>query len=276
VIHRSYLFAPGHNERLVSKVFDAGADAVILDLEDAVPAEYKDRARGLVAEAAAERPAVVRINPPGTADAQADLAAVAGHALALRVPKVESPEQVAWVVERAPHVPLICAIESAKGLLAASRIASTPGVANLSIGGVDLRRELGTGPGNLPALHARSVIVVASCAEGLDAPIDSVFADVSDLAGLREEAEFSRSLGFFGKNAIHPAQIDIIHEAFTPTADEVNWAREVLATFEASRGAATRLDTGEMIDTPIAARAHRVLALAEQLAERDSSRQSGP
>ena len=265
MIHRSYLFAPGHNERLVTKVFDAGADAVILDLEDAVPADQKGRARALVVEAIVERRAIVRINPAGTPDADADLAAVGAHAWALRVPKVETPDQVAWVVERAPNAQVICAIETAKGLLAAPQIAASPGVANLSIGGVDLRRDLGTGPGNLPALHARSALVVASRAAGLDAPIDCVYPDVSDVAGLREEAEFSRSLGFFGKNAIHPAQIDIIHQAFTPSADEIDWARGVLAAFEASGGAATRLDTGEMIDTPVATRARQLLTLAQHL-----------
>lgn len=269
MIRRSYLFAPGHDERLVTKALDVGADAVILDLEDAVPAAAKQRARAVVAAVIETRPTVVRINAAGSPDAEADLAVVAEHALALRVPKCETPEQVAWVVARAPGVPLICAIESAVGLLAVVRLAGCPGVANLSIGGVDMRRDLGLGPGLLPGLHARSAIAVASRAAGLDAPVDSVFPDVRDLAGLREEAEFARSLGFFGKSAIHPAQLDVIHDVFTPTADELAWARAVTAGYSASGGAVTRLDSGEMVDVPVAARAHRLLELA------DSGRESG-
>lgn len=264
MIHRSYLFAPGHNERLLAKVFDAGADMVVLDLEDAVPEELKDRARELVAEATVEHRAVVRINAPGTRNAERDLAAVASSSAALRVPKVESPEQVNWVRKRAPHVPLICAIETAKGLQAAPQIAACPWVTNLSIGGVDLRKDLRTGPGVLPVLHARSIIVIASAAAGIDPPIDSVYPHLSDSVGLREEAEFSRSLGFFGKSAIHPTQLDTIHQTFTPTTDQIDWASAVLTAFEESGGAAVQ-HNGEMIDTPVVQRARQLLTLAQDL-----------
>lgn len=118
-MHRSYLFAPGHNEKLLSRVFDAGADAVMLDLEDAVPAHAKEQARTMVADALAERSAWVRINAVGTELAAADLEAIAGLAAGLRIPKVESGENVQWVRDRAPHTPLICAIETARGLMAA-------------------------------------------------------------------------------------------------------------------------------------------------------------
>jgi len=140
-MHRSYLFAPGHNAKLLGRVSEAGADAVILDLEDAVPPDAKQQARTMVAGVLAERPAWVRINT-----VRADLAAVAGLAAGIR----------------APGTPLICAIESARGLLAAPEIATVPGVRHLSMGGVDLRGDLGTGDGNLQTLYARSHIVVAS------------------------------------------------------------------------------------------------------------------
>ena len=175
-MHRSYLFAPGHNAKLLAKVFDAGADAVMLDLEDAVPPDAKARARAMVAQVCAERATWVRINAVGTAACEADLDAVAGLAAGLRVPKVESAEEVQWVAERAPGTPLICAIETARGVLAAAEIATVGGVRHLSIGGVDLRRDLNAGDGNLQTLYVRSHLVVVSRAAGLDPPIDSVYA----------------------------------------------------------------------------------------------------
>src|SRR6266487_4471733 len=133
-MHRSYLFAPGHNAKLLSKVFDAGADAVMLDLEDAVPPNAKDTARAMVAEVLADRDSWVRINAVRTPAAQADLDAVAGLAAGIRIPKVEAAEDAQWVADRAPDTPLICAIESARGVLAAAEIATVSGVRHLSVG----------------------------------------------------------------------------------------------------------------------------------------------
>jgi citrate lyase subunit beta/citryl-CoA lyase len=263
-MHRSYLFAPGHDAKLLDRVFRSGADAVMLDREDAVPLAAKSQARRMVAAALAERSAWVRINALCSELAAADLDAVAPLAAGLRLPKVESAEDVRWVVDRcgARTPPLICAIESARGLLAAQEVAAVDGVCHLSIGGVDLRRDLNTGEGDLPMLHARSHLVVVSSAAGLAAPIDSVYAHVADEDGLRAQCEFSRSLGFFGKSAIHPRQLPVVHAVFTPSAEEVAWAREVIGAFTAARGAAARLPSGEFIDRPVAERARRVLALA--------------
>ncbi len=147
---RSYLFAPGHNEKLLSKVFDAGADAVMLDLEDAVPADHKDTARRLVAEILVDHPAWVRVNAAGTDLCAADLEAVGAVAHGIRIPKTESPDDVRWVAERAPGKPIICAIESARGVLAAYDIARVPGVRHLAMGGVDLQRDLQRGQRESP------------------------------------------------------------------------------------------------------------------------------
>jgi citrate lyase subunit beta/citryl-CoA lyase len=126
---RSYLFAPGHNEKLLSKVFDAGADAVMLDLEDAVPIDHKDTARRLVAEVLVDHPAWVRVNAAGTDLCAADLETVGAVAHGIRIPKTESPDDVRWVAERAPGKPIICAIESARGVLAARPASSGPSTA---------------------------------------------------------------------------------------------------------------------------------------------------
>ncbi|MBV9000381.1 MAG: CoA ester lyase [Solirubrobacterales bacterium] len=263
-MHRSYLFAPGHNEKLLSRVFDAGADAVMLDLEDAVPPHDKKRARAMVAEVLVERTAWVRINAVGTDAAAADLDAVAGFAAGVRIPKVESGADAQWVRDRAPDTPLICAIESARGILAAQEIASVPGVRHLSLGGVDLRRDLGAGDGDLQTLYARSHLVMVSRAAGLDPPIDSVYTRLNDDAGLRAQTEFARSLGFFGKSAIHPRQLATLHEVFTPSGEELDWARTVLDAFEASGGAAIKLPGGEFVDLPVANRARRLAELADR------------
>ena len=264
-MHRSWLFAPGHNEKLLGRVFEAGADAVMLDLEDAVPPDAKDRARALVADVLSERSAWVRINAAGTALAAADLDAVGDLAAGIRIPKVESAGDVRWVYDRVPGTPLICAIESARGILAAPEIAAAAGVRHLSLGGVDLRRDLGAGEGNLPMLYARSHLVVVSRAAGLEPPIDSVYARLDDEAGLRAQAEFARSLGFFGKSAIHPRQLPILHEVFTPSDDELEWASSVLEAFDRAGGEATKLADGEFIDLPVAERARRLIELADRL-----------
>src|SRR5207302_3296886 len=122
----------------------------------------------------------------------------------------------------------------------------------LSLGGVDLRRDLGAGDGNLQTLYARSHLVVASRAAGIDPPIDSVYARLDDEAGLREQAEFARSLGFFGKSAIHPRQLAVLHDAFTPSVGELEWAQTVLDAFEAASGEAVKLPDGEFVDLPVA------------------------
>jgi citrate lyase subunit beta / citryl-CoA lyase len=259
---RSYLFAPGHNAKLLHRVFEAGADAVMLDLEDAVPPDAKDTARAMVAEALADHPAWVRVNAARTERCEADLAAVGGWAFGIRIPKAESADDVHWVAERAPGKPIICAIESARGVLAAAEIAAAPGVRHLAMGGVDLQSDLNAGNGNLQTLYVRSHLVVVSRAAGLEPPIDSVWPRLDDEAGLREQATFARSLGFFGKSAIHPRQLPILHEVFTPSERELGWAREVVAAFEAAGGAALRLPGGEFVDLPVARRARRLLELA--------------
>jgi citrate lyase subunit beta / citryl-CoA lyase len=150
-------------------------------------------------------------------------------------------------------------------VLAAAEIATVDGVRHLSLGGVDLRRDLGADDGDLQTLYVRSHLVVASRAAGLQPPIDSVYTRLDDDAGLRMQATFARSLGFFGKSAIHPRQLPALHKAFTPTDDERAWAREVIEAFERAGGEAVQLPGGEFVDVPVAERARRLLELADTL-----------
>ena len=245
--------------KLLGKVFDAGADVVLLDLEDAVPPDLKDRARELVAQVAAERPCWVRVNRPLTDQCERDLAALAAVAKGLRLPKVEAASDVDWAAQRAPGMPLDCTIESARGLLAAFDIASHPACVSLAYGGLDFAADLGIPGGEQETLFARSFLVVASRAAGKSAPSDGVHALIADDDGLRQEAEAARRLGFFGKSAIHPRQVPIINEVFMTSPAEVAWAQRVLAAFEASGGAATRLPDGEFVDRAVAERARQLL-----------------
>ena len=269
-MYRSYLYAPGHNSKLLRKAVTVGADAVILDLEDAVPPQHKAEARTMVGTSLAEQPAWVRVNAARTRDCGSDLAAVADLALGIKIPKTESPEDVTWVAERAPGKPLICAIETARGVLAAHEIAAVPGVQHLAMGGVDLQRDLAAGNGNLHTLYVRSHLVVASRAAGIRPPVDSVYPHLNDEAGLREQAEFARALGFFGKSAIHPRQLPVLHDVFSPSEQELLWARHVISAFDAADGAACQLPDGEFIDLPVARRARDLLDLAATVSARDS------
>jgi len=257
---RSWLFGPGHSERILARIFDAGADAVLLDLEDAVPADQKSRAREQVREALADHPeAWVRINKPGGELAAADLAAVVGRCAGIRIPKVESAAEVEWVAERAGNLPLTCTVETALGVVRAFEIASCAHARDLTYGGADLSLDLAIEGGWEESLYVRSALVVASRAAAKPAPIDGVYTRLDDLEGLRREAAAARRLGYFGKSAIHPSQVPVINDVFQPSAAQLSWARRVVEAFERASGAATRLDDGEFVDVPVAERARRIL-----------------
>lgn len=256
---RSWLFAPGHDERKVNKAFGCGADVVMLDLEDAVPPDLKDRARAIVAEIAASNPCWVRVNRAVTEACDKDLAALHSVAAGLRVPKVESAAEVRWVASRAPGLPIDCTIESARGVLNAYEVAAATACTSISYGSIDLMLDLNIAGGEIETLYARSALVIAARAARKPPPSDGVHADLDDEEGLRREAQAARRLGFFGKSAIHPRQVPIINEVFDSTDEETAWARRILAAFEESHGAPTRLPDGEFIDLAVAERARRLL-----------------
>lgn len=263
MIARSYLFVPGHRRRMLEKAFTLGADEVVIDLEDAVPAQDEPAARAAARDALGRHRAWVRINAVRTASAEADLAAVAGLARGIRIPKVESAEDIRWVAARVPAgTEFLCAIETARGVLAAPDIAAAPGVTRLAMGGLDLRTDLRCGATPEALLYSRGALVVASRANGLEAPIDSVYPHVTDPDGLESEARRARELGFGAKSAIHPDQLSVIHRTFAPDADEIAWATAVLEALIASEGRPTTLPDGEFVDPPVEARARRIVANA--------------
>jgi citrate lyase beta subunit len=271
---RSLLFAPGLEERKLQKALGAGADAVVADLEDAVPAGEKEAARAVarrVLEGRATRSLVaVRPNAVGTAHWEADLEAVSGLELdALVLPKA-TPEAVTALGPDGP--PVIAIVETALGLRQAFETARLPRVAALVLGAVDLGAELGLEPraDGLEVLYARSQLVVDSAAAGIRSPFDLVHLDIRDDEGLEAEARLARSLGFRGKACIHPAQIEIVNRVFSPTEEEQEHARRVIEAYEhalADGRGVVALD-GEMIDLPVVERARRVLAETERSVSR--------
>jgi citrate lyase subunit beta/citryl-CoA lyase len=261
---RSALFVPGDVPERHQRAFDAGADAVILDLEDAVAPTAKDAARQALTESAAERGvgslALVRVNSPHTALGREDLAALPRMgADGIVVPKAD-PEALDIAAELG--LPLVALIETAGGVLGAAGIAAHPAVATVMLGPVDLGVELGVSeaPDGDELIAARSQIVIAAAAAGKRGPLDGPCLVPRDELALAQETARARRLGFSGKACIHPAQVAAVNRAFSPTREELAWARAVLDAFDGeAEGAAVLLD-GEMIDEPVARRARQILA----------------
>ena len=277
---RSLLFAPGNHPRKVAKVFAAGADAVILDLEDAVAIAEKAATRAaIVAALTTERHcrAFIRVNAMTTTFCHGDLAAIVVPGLdGIVLPKVEAPWQLKaadWLIgalERERGLPqgaidLIPIIETGAGVAAVREIAASgTRVRRLAFGAGDYSVDM-----NLPWTrdeaemgHARATIAVASRAAGLAPPLDTVFTDLRDREGFAASARRALGMGYQGKMCIHPDQVSIANDVFTPSAAEVARAQAVVAAFaaaEAAGSASIQLD-GQFIDYPIVERARRVLA----------------
>ena len=282
---RSFLFAPGNHPRKVEKVFGAGADAVILDLEDAVAVAEKAATRRTVMAALGRKRRTlgyVRINGLDTEFAWGDFPAVIGPGLdGIVLPKVETVDHVRtadWImaqIERetglaAGSVDLLPIIETGLGLHNIEAIAASgTRVKRLSFGAGDFTRDMNlvwTG-GEDELAHARGRIVLASRAAGIEPPIDSVFIDLKDRENLERSARRALEFGFQGKLCIHPDQIAPVNDVFTPGAAEIERAEKIIAAFraaEASGSASIQVD-GYFVDYPIVEKARRVLDLTERI-----------
>ena len=262
---RSMLYVPGDKPRAIEKAMTLGADAVILDLEDAVAPEHKLQARDNVREALRLRwpcPVLVRVNGIGTPFETEDremalLAGVDG----LVLPKVEDARTVQDLHLR---VPLWAMIETPLGVLNAPAIAAAPGVRGLLVGANDLARALRTRPHpeRLPLLHALSAVVLAARAAG-KVPIDAVFNDVRDPVSFTQECRQGRLLGFAGKTVIHPSQVAEANTVFGVTEQEAQQAQALLAVWNAARAESKSVATysGALIEQMHADEASETLAL---------------
>ncbi|MEE9145671.1 MAG: CoA ester lyase [Candidatus Binatia bacterium] len=288
-LKRSWMFVPGHRQRMIDKAFGLNTDAIMLDIEDGVASNEKDTARKLIAEALARErlpntpTRFVRINAIGHPRMTADLDAVLSTGLdGLVLPKVETTEEVlkveAILNEREPklnidsgNIKLLIAIESPKGLYNAPAIAGcSPRVIGLMFGAEDFGREIG-----LPTfregeardmIYARSAMVMAAASAHVQA-VDGVWVDLKDTEGLFGFARQSRQLGFSGMSLIHPSQIDPINSVFSPSAEEIDYANQVVKAYEeaVARGDGSISLGGQLIDRPIVERARRALELARLL-----------
>ena len=265
----SYLFVPGDRPERFEKAVRSGADVVIVDLEDAVSQTNKGAARSAVLEEWESLSTVanetnvtlcIRIN--------ALREELAGHDVALchllkpslvMVPKVESRNDLNVIAREVPNARVLALIETATGVLEASTIATAPNVARLVLGSVDLMLNLGVTNDREPLDAIRSMLVLASAAAGIAAPVDGVCTSISDLERVKVDAERARSFGFAAKLCIHPKQIAAVAAAFSVSDKEFVWASEVVAASKASDGAATTVN-GAMIDLPVLQRALRIVA----------------
>lgn len=254
------LYVPGDRPDRFDKAVATGVDLVILDLEDAVAASSKSSALASVAAwltgtAGTESPLIqVRVNP-GAAHEVERLRAI-GAPIELRIPKVESAADLDWAVRTWPEAKLTAIVESARGLQQAESIAWHPNVTQLALGESDLASDLGTRD-DAVLDHARIRLLIAARGAGLAAPMLSAYPYVRDLDGLRTDTERGRALGWFGRAAIHPSQIEVIRRVFARSAEDESWARAVLAAID--RGGVAMLPNGEMVDPAMAGRARRIL-----------------
>ncbi|HUH59325.1 MAG TPA: CoA ester lyase [Candidimonas sp.] len=263
---RSALFVPATRPERFAKALAAGADAVIIDLEDAVEPDAKDGARQHVGDFASAHPQVafcVRVNGHGTPWFDADLALCASHGNidCVLLPKAESAAQIAPLAGAGKSVLPI--VESAMGVLSLAELAAAPGVQRLSFGSLDLMLDTGTAPDTKGASllldYVRCQILLHSAACGLAAPLDGVYPDFSNAAGLAALAAQVRDMGFGGMLCIHPAQVPTIHAAFAPTAAQVDWASRVVAKADSTGSFAFQMD-GKMVDAPVIERARQIIA----------------
>lgn len=285
---RSYLFAPGSREDLVAKVFDAGADAVVLDLEDAVPADQKARAREFVATEIDRRSSrlcsaiFVRINPVSASMWEEDLhTGVRRGVSGIRMSKVEDAtdvQHVDSVVSRleserglAPGlIELALTLESARGIEGATALAgASERVRNLCFGAADFCADVGSepSPSERETLYARSRMVISSRVADLDPPIAAAYTRLNDDEGLRRTCESSRRLGFFGRSCLHPRQLPAVNAAFMPRPDELERARLIVEAWqqaiEAGFATAKTLD-GAFVDPATLRQSQRLLLLASR------------
>lgn len=260
----SYLFVPGNRPERFDKAFATDAGVIILDLEDAVVPADKAGARDAIANwvathaEAAERVAV-RINDTQSAWFADDLTMIRESGIGLvMLPKSEWREQIDLVRATATQAQVLALVETARGVHNVDQIATTEGVARLAFGTLDYAVDLDLSGDDAGLAYASSRIAIAArCAE-LPSPVAGVTPSVTDEARVRADFAFARAFGFGAKMCIHPKQVDWIHAACRPSAEDQAWARRVLAAAEASEGA-VQLD-GKMIDRPVVLKAQAILA----------------
>ncbi|MGC4243528.1 MAG: CoA ester lyase [Herbaspirillum sp.] len=270
----SYLFVPANRPERYVKALESGADAVIVDLEDAVALPQKEEARATLARwlrGNGPQPRLwVRINAADTVWHGDDLLTFSALSMAgIVLPKAEEAKTLSAIARRlGPGRGLIALIESAAGLAAMREIAAVPGVQRLAFGSIDAQVDLGMqcGPEEEELMHFRMEMVMASRLAGIAPPIDGVTTDFNDDAFLARMVQRARRMGFGAKLCIHPKQVEGVRRGFMPGEQELAWAEEVMAAVRASDGGAISLK-GKMIDKPVILQAEKFLHQAGRLVD---------
>lgn len=259
---RSALFVPGNRPDRFDKAAASGADLVILDLEDAVPADAKAAARQQVqAWVCAGHPAAIRINGAASEAFAADVEMLEQiHPVAVVLPKAEPEGVEALAGASTTSLPVIALVESAAGVLRVRETCSMRPVARAALGHLDLAGDVGCHPRSSVIGTAADLLALASAAAGLAGPLDGVCTAIDDQDELRRECDLAVRRGYAGKLVIHPRQVPVVDECFRPTPAELAWAQGVLASSD--EGAVFRLD-GHMVDEPVLRRARRIIAQSQ-------------
>ena len=280
---RALLYMPGDDRRKIEKALTLGVDCICMDMEDGVAVNRKAEARAAIAKALQEldfgqSEKLARINSVGTGWERDDINAVLPfHPDGIVIPKIESLDQLEWgskIIEAAElqygwplnSIRMLVGVETAKGILNLKEIASHPRLDGIIFGGEDFAASIGARRTRDASelLYARQAVVTACAAFGLQA-IDIVYIDFKDAEGLRAEAEQGAGFGFGGKQVIHPNQVQVTQEAFTPSEKMIEEARRIVETFEASQkeGKGAYALDGKMIDMPLLKNAQKVLERAK-------------
>ncbi|KHL01354.1 HpcH/HpaI aldolase/citrate lyase family protein [Sinomonas humi] len=250
------LFVPGDRPERFEKATASGAGLVVVDLEDAVAPSNKPAARSNAAAWARDHACIVRINGVGTAWHADDVAQLAASSCGIMLPKAERPDDVRRLVAAVGGCGVVALVETARGILDAASIAELDGVDRLALGSFDLATELGVNPSDREALLAsRSALVLASARAGLPGPVDGITAGIDDPAGITDDTDYARRLGFTGKLCIHPRQVAPVADALRPSEAERSWA----ATVTAAQREGVGVVDGAMVDKPVIERAERIL-----------------
>ena len=267
---RSYLFVPGNRPDRYAKAIAAGADAVIVDLEDAVPPDDKPSARAaLAAWLSPEHPVLMRVNAAESEWFREDVALCKTQGVAgVLLPKAERVEDIRAIAEHSgTATPILPLIETARGFWNAHALAQGHKVQRFVFGSIDFQLDLGIQGEEEELLYFRSQLVLVSRVAGLEPPVDGITTAIDDAERVRSDTLRARRLGFGAKLCIHPRQVSPVNACFEPSAEEESWAIRIMEAAEAVHGAAVSVD-GKMVDRPVIARAETILTRIKQRGRR--------
>jgi citrate lyase subunit beta / citryl-CoA lyase len=256
---RTLLYVPGSRPDRFPKAAESGADQMVIDLEDAVAPHQKDVARQNARTwLAAGHRCLIRINGMGTPWYESDMAMLSDFPSAVIVPKAARSVHVTDVIGRLPSgscaIPII---ETAAGVIAAREVCGTDGVVRVIFGSMDLANELGVDHTDRATLvHARFMVVLASAAAGIASPLDGVTTWIADEKRIELDAREAAAMGFTGKSCVHPRQVPIVRDVFTPSSEDLSWAQRIVAA--EGTGSATVVN-GQLIGKPVVERARKLI-----------------